>query len=121
MGLDSIWVMPATGDVVDGVIVEKEHPVFEPPLQLVTGILCNEGITFRGKVYDSFIDEISGISLYQVDMSNKDVKDIADALEKLALDADLLSKFDISSIELADLQRMFRTYADAGAILHGWW
>ena len=112
MGLDSIWKMP------DGV----NHPAFEPALDLCGGHFSGSGRgSFRGKVYNEFIEHVSGISLYQEEMSNCDVVRIADALSIYdPTDMDL-ENYDLTAEEVHDLYRMFTEYGDAGATLIGWW
>ena len=84
--------------------------------------------SFRGKAYADFIENISGISLYQENMSNDEVREIAEALEAGDMKEMVeLLREDWGGGEedyfqhITDLTRMFRAYADAGAILHGWW
>ena len=124
MGLDSYWLK----DEETHVPMELE---FEPELKLIGGMMSGSGSgSFRGKAYSDFIENVSGISLYQKDMPNKEVKQIADALEKMCMASNvgLLADDWGTSMEkeeleqhINDLTRMFRAYADAGAILHGWW
>lgn len=108
MGLDSFWKC-------------KKKIKFDPPLKLIGGMFSGHGEgSFRGKVYDLFIYDISDISLYQSEISNADVVRIADALDKHVCD-DSCNFDDDAHANLNDLRRMFRTYADAGAVLIGWW
>jgi hypothetical protein len=112
MGLDCFWEMP------DG----KEHPEFNPPLELCGGMFSGHGSeSFRGKVYARFVEEVSGESLYE-DLTNKQVKKIADALEsdEAIKRMDYLWEEDQNSKVLKDLRRMFRKYANAGATLKTW-
>jgi hypothetical protein len=124
MGLDSYWLK----DEETHTPMELE---FEPELNLISGIMSGSGSgSFRGKAYSDFIERISGISLYQETMPNSEVHKIANALEDT--DTDVMRQyfkdewgFDESKEyydqHINDLTRMFRAYADAGAILHGWW
>lgn len=112
MGLDSIWKMPD----------EQDHPVFEPNLNLCGGLFSGFGQgSFRGKVYNDFIEYVSGVSLYQEEMENGDVRRIATALATYTpTDADLKA-YEITFDEVHDLYRMFTEYGDVGATLVGWW
>lgn len=112
MGLDSIWKMP------DGV----NHPVFDPALDLCGGLFSGFGQgSFRGKVYNEFIEHVSGISLYQEEMSNADVRKVARSLATYDSRSKDLVAFEITLAEIDDLTRMFTEYGDAGATLVGWW
>jgi hypothetical protein len=90
-------------------------------------------------VYDDIVDSITGVSLYREMTDNETVRAMAACLEAADYDAhygldkseksnpldDVTDVFagsnQINREEFADLQRMFRLYADAGANLHGWW
>ena len=126
MGLDSIWIMPGEQEIIekyknddsDGtqMWIEREalHPNFEPELRICGGMCSGHGFqSFRGKVYAELIEEQTGISLYQDELSNEQVKEIADVLDNWIE--------DVSNQESKDFVRMFRAYADAGATLRGWW
>jgi len=121
MGLDSFWRSEEDPEQH----VEVEFP-WEP--QLCGGIFSAHGCdSFRGKVYSSLVQEITGVSLYQEKIHNKVVKEMADKLDAMyvevnALTSDLdLAEFGRDKQELRDLAMVFRTYADAGAALYGWW
>lgn len=113
MGLDSFWEVP------EG----TKEPTFDPPLRLCGGMFSGHGKgSFRGKVYYSAIQEVSGVSLYQERMEPGDVKRIADALAAYEPTEEWLERHNILSMkEWNDLVRMFRGYADVGASLLGWW
>ena len=137
MGLDSFWLEPEKNDKGEYDTMEVET---DEPIQLCGGMMSGSGCgSFRGKVYDDIVDGVTGESLYQEMINNETVRAMADALE--AADYDTYYGLDkpktgepldniqdvfagsnqISREEFADLQRMFRLYADAGANLHGWW
>lgn len=111
MGLDSYWVKE-----------QKFVLEFDPPLHLCGGIFSSpEAGSFRGKMYNELIENISGISLYQLRISNEDVRQIAYALDRAGPeDLDGLY-YELEERELEDLRRMFRAYADEGAAILGWW
>jgi hypothetical protein len=116
MGLDSIWALRPEHERE----VEAEHPVFDPPLRLCGGLCSNYGhISFRGGYYSWFIEDVSGVSLYQTRVPNEGIRRIAEALERYTPTPEDLEAF--TQEELNDLKRMFRAYADAGAWLAGWW
>lgn len=112
MGLDSFWKLP------EGAVVN-----INPPLRLCGGMLSGSGKgSFRGKVYDRAVEAITGESLYQLEIPNATIKKMADALENGQYETfEANASYGTSPQEFADIQRMFRIYADAGATLHGWW
>lgn len=115
MGLDSFWVMPGETDEHP-----VEHPVFVPLLRLCGGMFSEHGRqSFRGKVYSPIIERLTGVSLYQDEIPNGIIQEIADKLD--AADSSDMGGYGLDQDEFLDLQRMFRTYADAGATLRGWW
>ncbi len=130
MGLDSFWRLPKyplNSDLNEKMFMELgnekvEHPKFNPPLKLVGEITSGHGVeSFRGKVYTDFIGDITEISLFQEEMSNEQVKKIADKLEATEYKKDWEEDYDLTKQNFNDLKRMFRAYADIGATLDGWW
>jgi hypothetical protein len=84
--------------------------------------------SFRGKVYDSLVETVTGESLYQEEIPTETVAKMAKSLELMEFD-DLPSNlresaeydYSVSKEEYEDLRRMFSIYANAGAVLKGWW
>lgn len=128
MGLDSFWHNDAWLDE-EGECIEGYPPTPFEDINLVGGIFSGSGGgSFRGKVYDEFIVAISDISLYQEEISNEEVTNIADILEEMTwMEAKMYHSEDHrfnhpeTEKEFEDLCRMFRFYADEGCVLHGWW
>lgn len=125
MGLDSFFRKPSKTDQ----IVEI---TFDPDVNLIGGMFSGHGSdgSFRGKCYESWVEPITGQSLYQEEIQNAAVKDMAAALESANLPVSVLRKMnsyfgDCSETEVAqhyrDLTRTFRAFADAGCNLYGWW
>lgn len=111
MGLDNFWEMP------EG----KPCLKFDPPLSLCGGMFSDHGEgSFRGKVYNGFVEDMTGYSLYADELSNTAIKEIAAALEKVAAN-DHLEDYGLTEEEVADLVRMFQEYAKAGATLTAWY
>ena len=109
MGLDSYWEVATH--------MGQLHPEFDPPLQLCGGLFSEHGRgSFRGKVYEDAILEVTGVSLYQ------EVID-ADTIKAMAakLDAFRLVEQGLEPDEARDMCRMFTTYAATDASLRGWW
>ncbi len=98
MGLDNIWIEP------EG---KRLQPVtFEPPLELGVGILTDPDYSFRGKIYASYVEAVTGVDLYE-DLNNETVIKVAARLEGFVVHA-------------RDLARMFRAFGDAGYDLAAW-
>jgi hypothetical protein len=115
MGLDSFWELPEGA----------EDPSFEPELHLCGGLCSGHGQgSFRGKVYNYFIENTTGQTLYAEVIDNIKVQDMAKKLQ-IYLDTqnlnDLTELYGLEIFELKDLCQMFNTYAKVGATLHGWW
>lgn len=137
MGLDNIWALP------EGV----EHPVITSErAHIIGGMMSGPGdsgqcTSFRGKVYAEFIETLSGHSLYEDELDNSSIGDIADSLEEFqarikSLSGRELYEFlanrfeetvDSYQIEccletLEDLSKMFRKYSQIeGATLKSWY
>ena len=118
MGLDSIW---SIGTGKNG-LTKARKVIFRPRLNLVGGLFSGEGQgSFRGKVYNRFIEEQTGESLKQKTISSAKVKEMSDQLQKMYWYIGLKKRYKISKQEFNDLRRMFKRYAKEGATLHGWW
>lgn len=117
MGLDSIWIFKDK---------KKHHPKFNPKLNLVGGMFsCHGKYSFRGKVYNTLIIEITGVSLYQECIPNAVIKQMSKKLSAFKMTDKKWGEYQMYSdqplSEFNDIVRMFKEYADAGACLIGWW
>lgn len=99
----------------------------DPPLGeqtgIVGGMMSRHGNgSFRGKVYDSFVSEHTGYSLYD-DLSNDELTDLADELDALDPDAIEFDRFwhPDTADQFESLRVMFRHYADVGAETVAWY
>lgn len=118
MGLDVYWKIGRGNEGYE----KAKKIIFRPQLCLIGGMLSGHGRgSFRGKVYTNFIEQQTGVSLYQENISSRDVKKISNRLQKMNWYVGLNKRYNISKQEFNDLKRMFKRYADAGATLHGWW
>lgn len=115
VGLDNYWELPES----------VAPPAFEPELNLCGGIFSGHGEeSFRGKVYDIIVFEVTRVSLGQDMIPNDTVREMADKLDRTAY-ADIPEDardcgYFVTEEEYLDLRRMFRAYADAGASLVAW-
>jgi hypothetical protein len=117
MGLDSFWV-----------VSKKKSPAkpkdvkFDPELHLCGGMFSGHGSgSFRGKVYDAIIEEVTGVTLYQKMIPHKTVQAMALMLYNTPYKKEWGVHYEIDKREYNDIVRMFTGYADAGASLEGWW
>ena len=116
MGLDNYWMK------------SKEEPgIIEGDFKLCGGMLSGHGNdSFRGKVYNQFVEDVTGISLYGYtpddnEISNEVIRDMADGLEATEWRDSYIENYDITEEEFKDLVRMFRLHADAGHYLVAWY
>jgi len=99
------------------------------------------GPSFRGKVYDQFIQDVTGVSLYQKHMPNREVREVADGIRdwleesigtrsfnspefrvtvKLSPKIEL-DEWDITIDEALALYHWFQFAAEQGCTVCGWW
>jgi hypothetical protein len=115
MGLDNIWKKN-----------KEENGVIEGDFKLCGGVFSGHGNdSFRGKVYDRFVEDITGVSLYgdpeTFEIPNETVNQMADDLEATVWRDSYIQNYDIEEQEFKDLVRMFRLHADAGHYLIAWY
>lgn len=122
MGLDNIISRSPDEDVLTP---EDERALAESGIGLCGGMYSDGVTSFRGKVYDTFVSEVTGVSLYQEWIPPETVAEMADKLdecdpetigERLDLDADCVP----SPGEIRDLQKLFRLCADRGLGIIAW-
>ena len=110
MGLDSFWELPDTQPDIH----------FDPEINLCGGMFSGMGEgSFRGKVYELIVESITGESLYQKEIPNVTVRAMVDKFDSATFTEG--NTWGIDEQEFNDLVRMFRAYANAGAVLKGWW
>jgi hypothetical protein len=79
MGLD-IYAAPSP----DGVRSEIDVQAFdEAGIDLCGGIFSGSGGSFRGKVYDMLILDLTGVSLYQAWIPPETIREMAEALHRV--------------------------------------
>lgn len=88
---------------------------------LVGGMFSGHGGdgSFRGKVYDDDVERITGESLYQEEIDNTTVGEMADALEAALQEGDTVMVDGQNHLE--PLALWFRAAADNGYTVNGWW
>jgi hypothetical protein len=117
MGLDTV-ASRTPGNVK---LTEEDERAFdEAGLELCGGMLSGEGGSFRGKIYDSVVLEVSGESLYQEWIPPETVGQMASALE--ACDPKQVVEGDrhVVAEEVPVLASFFRLCAERDLGLIGW-
>lgn len=112
MGLDNYWKKDET---TDG-FVEGEFNV-------CGGICSGHGnASFRGKVYNSIIEEITGMSLYQEKISSENVKVMNEIIQECTFEgAKSCASYNIDEKEWTNFQKMWKAHSDADHYLISWW
>ena len=111
MGLDNLWKKN-----------DNETASIEGDFQICGGMFSDHGNTsFRGKVYNRFVEDVTGVSLYGDSetgvISNETVIQMAADLEETEWRDSYVENYDIEEDEFKDLVKMFRLHADAGHYL----
>lgn len=86
------------------------------------------GASFRGKVYNDFIESISGVTLYQEMMGSDDIETIVNNL-RLVLSKSILegvetvdSKYGVVTVdEIYSLLKWFSVVSKNNGNVMGWW
>ena len=115
MGLDNIWKKS-----------KDENGVIEGEFKICGGVFSGHGNdSFRGKVYNRLVEDITGVSLYgdpeTCEVPVEAVKQMAIDLEETEWRDSYIQNYDIEEEEFKDLVRMFRLHADAGHYLLAWY
>jgi len=122
MGLDN-FISRSPGDVV--LTPEDERVFAESGIGLCGGMYSDGVTSFRGKVYELFVAEVTEESLLEEWLPPATVAAMAEKLaacdpdtarERLDLDEDFVP----SPGEIRDLQKLFRVCADRGLGIIAW-
>ena len=115
MGLDTF----AARTPQDEELSEEDSRAFAG-IALCGGLHSGADGTFRGKVYASLIDGVTGVSLYQEWIAPEVVRKMAVAFD--ACDAERVAvEFDRLPVECEHLRRFFEICGERGLGLIGWW
>ena len=122
MGLDN-FVSRSPDHIV--LTPEDERTLRDSGIDLCGG-LCSDGVTsFRGKIYDFLVAEVTGVSLYELWLPPETLAEMADKLaecdpENVGERLGLGERFTPNPGEIRDLTRLFRLCADRGLGLIAW-
>ena len=127
MGLDTY----ACRSIQDGELTQQELAAFgQADIHLCGGLASGDGSdgSFRGKVYDMFMQEITGVSLYQEFISPEVVKQMCVSLQDCQPSdmVDIMNRegtnFNhLTNKDILELQKFFGVCAEQGLGLAGWW
>ena len=112
MGLDNYWKQDKdTNGIVEG------------EFQVCGGICSGNGNdSFRGKVYNSIVEEITGISLYQDTISAEDVAMMNEIIQETTYEgAKACASYDLRKEEWESFQKMWDAHTKAHHYLISWW
>ncbi len=122
MGLDNIISRSPDEDVLTP---EDERALTESGISLCGGMFSDGVTSFRGKVYDMFVLEVTGESLYQEWLPPETLAEMADTLT--ACDPDTIGEqlglgehFTPTPGEIRDLRKLFRICADRDLGIIAW-
>ncbi len=122
VGLDNI-ISRSPDEVV--LTPEDERALTESGIDLCGGVFSDGVTSFRGKVYDLFVLEVTGESLYQEWLPPETLAEMADKLtacdpDTVGAQLDLGEHFTPSPDEIRQLRRLFRLCADRGLGIIAW-
>jgi hypothetical protein len=112
MGLDNYW------RTEDG-----QPATIEGNFRICGGICSGNGHdSFRGQVYSSVVEAITGISLYEDNLEPHVIDDMNDKIQECPYDeAKNYSQYGLSEEEWKDFKTMWDAHARAGHSLTSWW
>lgn len=121
MGLDSYWRIKVKDS--EGKDAWVANGNVRPKMEITAvcgGMFSGHGAeSFRGKVYNEAVENISGESLYVEEMPPETVRKVAQAL--LAAGPQALLSYGLSEEEAEQFIEMWRANAAAESYLLGWW
>ena len=99
-----------------------------PQNNLCGGMFSGGGNSFRGKVYDSWVQFCTDVSLYEEEIPADTVAEMYEELRKMTtlhyfaqFSQDGHNSYDISFEEVQDLLKWFEIVKNEGATIVGWW
>jgi hypothetical protein len=122
MGLDNYPARDPQGTLLP----EDEEAFRKAEIRLCGGLFSDGTTSFRGKVYNDLVEQVTGVSLYREWIPPETVREMAAALslrspEELARILMGEGHTEEHVREMKDLQRFFQICAERGLGLIGWW
>lgn len=112
MGLDNYWKKN-----------ESDNGVIDGDFKICGGICSGNGNdSFRGKVYNNIVSEITGVSLYDEKIPNDIICQMNEKIQNCDYEtAQSFASYELSKDEWADFQKMWDSHTKAGHYLISWW
>lgn len=112
MGLDNFWVDDS-----------NEPGKVDGNYNICGGLCSGHGNnSFRGKVYNSIVEKVTGVSLYSDKINNDQVVTMDEKLRHVSHEvAQSFSNYEVSDKEWNDFQIMWHEHAKAGHHLVSWY
>jgi len=99
-----------------------------PKNNLCGGLFSGGGNSFRGKVYNDWVEYCTGVSLYEEEIPADTVAEMYTALSKLTnpvvfgeFNNSGLNAYQIDFEQAQDILEWFKVVNDEGASIVGWW
>lgn len=121
MGLDNYFRIECSEGETAPVVKMEREPT------LTGGMFSGHGRgSFRGKVYATLIEDITGTSIYEDCIGPDTLVEMADEMDAHLAENPGTTMFksddwDVPRQELADLAMIFRAYGEAGYHLNSWY
>lgn len=112
MGLDNYWKQ---NDGNDGFVAGEFN---------VCGGICsgNGNDSFRGKVYNSIVENVTGVSLYNDKIPSDKIHEMNQKIQNCSLEtAKEHSSYDIGKEEWDNFKKMWDAHTKANHYLVSWW
>ena len=115
MGLDTYAYEAISKRPMDDGLFQHIPPV------LCGGLLSGNGgcSSFRGKVYAGYVQAVTKVSLYQEEIPNEIVKQMAELLAGST--GYIAHREGVTAAEAEALAKWFKAVADNNGIVVGWW
>jgi len=92
-----------------------------PSNELCGGLLSGNGSSFRGKLYNDYVEWATGVSLYTELITSDIVKDMYISLKNANFREYPDDKWNISKEETEQLTEWFRVVSEENGSIAGWW
>lgn len=124
---EAVLVTIKDNDGKDREVINND--LYKDAMNLCGGMLSGGGASFRGKVYDEIVEQVTGESLYQERIGTKTVQEMANSLRLYAdgLEgaddevANTDTNYEVTNGEIRSLAVWFEVTAEHGLEVVGWW
>jgi hypothetical protein len=117
MGLDNFWKKIGLDPTT-----EESTGNLEGDFKVWAGGCSDHGNTsFRGKVYYTIVEEITGVSLYDDVIEHEKCKEMLECLEDFDFSQICQNPYDLTQEDYDLFVYMFKKHIEAGHYLVSWW